>query len=144
MAILEDGFATLISFAENATVKLEEKEVQPPSIEGGGENNVTTMRNTAWRTKAPKKLKTLGESSCTVAYDPAVYPEIVAMININQAITLTFPDGSTLVFWGWIDGFSPNTITEGEQPTAELTIVCSNRDGDNNNVEIAPAYAAAP
>lgn len=140
MSRLDDGFATLISFDEDSSVSMYEKEVTPPGVSGGGENDTTTMRNTTWRTKKPKELITLVESSLTVSYDPAVYDEIIAMVNVNQEITITFPDSSTLVFWGWIDEFTPNSIVEGEQPTAELTIIPSNQNG--SNVETAPVYSA--
>jgi len=137
---LDDGHPTTIAFAENGAVKLWEKTVTPPGIDGGGENDTTTMRNSAWRTKAPKKLKTLTESSLTCAYDPAVYDQIMLMINVNQEITVTFEDGDTLVFWGWINSFQPNETVEGEQPEAEVQIIPSNQD--DNGDEIAPVRSA--
>lgn len=138
MARIDDGFATLIEFADDSDVQMWEKEVTPPGVDGGGENDTTTMRNTAWRTKWPKELITLSESSFTAAYDPAVYEEIIAMVNSNQQITLTFPDDSTLVFWGWLNTFVPNANVEGEQPTAEITIIPSNQNA--SKVETAPVY----
>ena len=141
MARMDDGFQTLIGFADNATVKLYEKGVQPPGIEGGGANETTTMRNTTWRTKSPKKLISLTDSELTVAYDAAVFPEIIAMINENQLVTVTFEDGATLAFWGWIDSFEPDEITEGEQPEASVTIIPSNQN--DSGVETAPVYTAA-
>lgn len=140
MARMDDGFATLIEFAENSAVKMYEKEVTPPGVIGGGENDTSTMQNTTWRTKSPKSLKTLGESSLVVAYDPAVFDDIVEMVNVNQLITITFPDDSTLAFWGWIDEFTPNACVEGEQPTADVKIIPSNQNG--SLVETAPSYTA--
>ena len=144
MAIINDGFSTTITFGAtqsgvSITTVLKEKTVTPPSVEGGGENDTTTMRNTAWRTRQPKSLLTLGEASFTAAYDAAVYDEIVDLTNVNQEITVTFPAGDTLVFWGWIDGFVPNEISEGEQPTAECRIICSNQN--DSGVETAPVYS---
>jgi hypothetical protein len=141
MSRIDDGFATLIEFAEDSDVQMWEKEVTPPGVSGGGENDTSTMRNSTWRTRSPKGLITLSESSLVVAYDPAVYDEIIAMVNVNQEITITFADDSTLVFWGWIDEFTPGAAVEGEQPTAELTIIPSNQDADGD--EIAPVYSAA-
>lgn len=140
MARIDDGFATLISFAEDSDVQMWEKEVTPPGIDGGGENDTSTMRNTTWRTRAPKSLKTLTEGSAVVAYDPAVYDEIVAMLNVNQEITITFPDSSTLVFWGWLNEFTPGANVEGEQPTADITIIASNQNAAGT--ETAPVYSA--
>lgn len=137
-----DGFSTTIGFASHPNIQFEEKEVQPPGVSGGGEIDTTTHRNTTWRTKMPKKLKTLTEASAVVAYDPAVYPNIVAMTNTNQLITITFPDNATLAFWGWLDEFTPGSNVEGEQPTAECTIICSNLN--DALVETSPAYTASP
>ena len=150
MGIQTDGFQTTIAFnsslLSSATVvltdEMEEKEVTPPGIAGGGANDASTMRNTLWRTMSPKSLRTLTPCTLTVAYDPELYQEMEAMINDNQQITITFPDDSTLVFWGWIDEFTPNASVEGEQPTATITIIPSNQDGDNSNAEIAPDYSA--
>jgi len=140
MSRLDDGFSTLITFSL-ATPAFYEKSVTPPSIEAGGENDTTTMRNTTWRTKAPKLLKTLGECSGTAAYDPVVYNDIVTMIGQNQLITITFSDGASLAFWGWLDAFTPGESVEGEQPTADFTIICSNQN--DSGVETAPVYTAA-
>jgi hypothetical protein len=140
MARIDDGFATLIEFAEDSDVQMWEKEVTPPGVSGGGENDTSTMRNTTWRTKSPKGLKSLSESSLVVAYDPAVYDEIIAMVNVNQQITITFADDSTLVFWGWIDEFTPGAAMEGEQPTAEVTIIPSNQNA--SGTETAPVYSS--
>jgi len=145
MSIQTDGFSTTIAFAESSSgillsTYLEEKTVTPPGMDAGGENDTTSMRNTTYRTKYPKSLITLMESSFEASYDPAVYDEIIATIGTNQEITVTFPDDSTLVYWGWIDKFVPGASAEGDQPSASVTIVPSNMDADN--AEIAPVYAA--
>lgn len=139
MARIDDGHGTTISFANYPSVAFYEKTVTPPGVDGGGENDTTTMRNTAWRTKAPKQLKSLSECSFTAAYDPAVYTSIVSMVNENQQITVTFADGQTLTFWGWLNEFTPQDVTEGEQPVADVTIIPSNQNAAG--VETAPALA---
>lgn len=137
---LDDGHSTRISFADNPTVKFYEKTVTPPGMDAGGANDTTTMRNTSLRTKAPKKLKTMTDMTSTVAYDTDVFDptEVWDMIGENQEITITFPEGETLKFWGWLDKFQPSEVREGEQPTATVTIVCSNQDDDG--VETEPVY----
>lgn len=142
MGRIDDGFSTQIDFADNPSVSFWEKEVTPPGIEGGGANETTTMRNSTWRTKSPKKLVSLTDCSFTAAYDPVVYEDIIDMINANQLITITFPDDSTLEFWGWLDSFTPNANVEGEQPTAACTIVPSNQTDSATPTEIAPDYTA--
>ena len=141
MARLDDGHQTLIEFSSNPNIKFYEKEVTPPSMEGGGENDTTTMRNNTVRTKSPKKLKGLGEASLVVAYDTAVLEEVWTLLNTNDQIKITFPDGSTYEFWGWLDNFEPGALVEGEQPTADVTIILSNQDSSGDESE--PVYTAA-
>jgi len=149
MTIMGDGYQTTIDFSSSEMTSdafilllMEEKEVTVPGISGGGANDASTMRNATWRTMSPKSLRTLTPMTVTIAWDSALYDEIVNMINDNQLITITFPDGSTLAFWGWIDDFAPGAQSEGSQPTATITIIPSNQDGDNNDAEIAPVYTA--
>jgi hypothetical protein len=139
-AVIKDGFSTTISFSEDTTISVEEKGVTPPGIAGGGEIDATTMANTAYRTKFPKQLKTLTDAGANVAYHPETLPEFLAMIGVNQEITITFSDASTYVFWGWVDEFTPGEITEGTQPSATIKIVCSNLDA--SEAEISPVYSA--
>lgn len=145
MARLNDGHQTLISFANGASgtgggIDFWEKNVTPPGMDAGGANDTTTMRNTLYRTKAPKQLITMTDMTLTVAYDPALYDSILAMIRENQLITITWPDGSTLAFYGWLDKFAPGQVAEGAQPEATITIVPSNQD--DNGTEVAPDYTA--
>lgn len=138
---LDDGYQTLVSFAQDPTVLFYEKTVTPPGVSGGGETDTSLMQNTTWRTRNPKALITMTPASMTVAYDPATYPEIIALVNVNNLITVTFPDGDTLAFWGWLDEFVPGEHQEGEQPTAEITIIPSNQN--SSGAETAPVHTAA-
>lgn len=134
---LDDGFPTTISIAAG-TLTVVEKSITPPGVQGGGEINTTSMRNTAWRTKAPKSLKEASPIKLTVKYGTGVYNQIYDQINVNQALTITFPDNHTLVVWGWVDSFVPNEHTEGEEPTAEMEIIISNVNA--SGVETPPVY----
>ncbi len=136
---MDDGFSTIITLANLPSVKLYEKDVTPPPITGGGPIETTTMRNTGWRTMAPKNLKSLGPVNATVAYATEAIEDIMDQLQVNQPITVTFPDGSTIEFWGWVEEFTPSTHTEGEQPTAALVIQPSLRN--ESGVETAPVYA---
>lgn len=140
MARMDDGFSTTITLANGTT--LFEKSVTPPGLDGGGAIDTTTMRNTLYRTNSPKSLITLSESSVTVAYDPAAYSTLITALNTNQLITITFPDTSTIAFWGFLNSFTPGENTEGEQPTAELTIIPSNHDNASPPAEVAPVITA--
>lgn len=137
-ARLDDGFSTTITLANLPSVKLYEKEVTAPGMSGGGPIDTTTMRNSAWRTQAPKHLKTLTAIQCTVAYAAQVYDDLISQINVNQQITVTFPDGGDLIFYGWLDEFTPNALVEGEQPTANVTIQPSLRN--TSGTETAPDF----
>jgi hypothetical protein len=137
---LKDGFSTLITIERFPTISFWEKSVTPPGWDGGDEIDISTMHNDALRTFAPRSLKTMTECSATVAYDPAVYSQIVQAININDEITVTFSDGSTLAFWGFLKSFEPSENTEGEQPEAEITIFPTNVD--NSGAEQTPVLTS--
>lgn len=143
MAYINDGFPTTISFALAPTVKFKEKTITPPGMDGGGPNDTTTMRNTTWRTRQAKKLVTLSEISLEASYDPVCYTTVLTtLLNKNGLITITFPDLSTLAFYGYVDKFMPGNIVEGSQPTASVSIVPTNQDNSSN--EVAPVYTAGP
>ncbi len=133
----EDGYQTLIAFAANPSVKIWEKSVKPPGMDGGDAIETTTMHNTTWRTMAPRSLKTLTESTFKGAYDPDVYNDILALVNISGGITVTYPDGSTLDFWGYLRTFEADEMVEGTHPEATCAITPTNWD-PANRVEAAP------
>jgi hypothetical protein len=99
---LDDGHSTKVTFATDPDISLWEKAVQPPGVDGGDEIQTTTMFNEVWRTTSPRQLKTLTPSTFKAAYDPAVYDQIVALVNVRTTITDTFPDGSTLASYGFL------------------------------------------
>jgi hypothetical protein len=134
---LEDGYQILIAFSENPSIKLWEKTVKPPGIEGGDPVDTTTMHNVKLRTAAPRRLKTLTAAQLTAAYDPAVYEEIMDMINVNQWITIHYPDGSTYDFVGYLQTFEKTALSEGTMPEASATIVPTN---ELEGIETDPVY----
>jgi len=138
--IVMDGQSTTISLGATT---LQEVSISPPSVSSGGEIDVTTMQNSAWRTKAPKKLHELGEVSFSALYDPAQIGTYLSGVGSNQAITITFADASTLVFYGWVDSFAPSELSEGEAPTVDVTIIVSNQNGSGTvgGAETAPVYS---
>jgi len=146
MARIDDGFKTTIAFGDQPSgtgpeLTYWEKDLTPPGMDAGGMNDITTMRNTLYRTRAPKQLITMTDMTVTVSYDAVFYDDIVAMISTNQLITITFPDTSTVAFYGWLDKFVPGQIVEGTQPTATITIVPSNINPDTD-AEVGPDYTA--
>ena len=120
---IDDGTPCSLTFAADNNIALKFRTVKPPGISGGGANNTTTHSNTAWRVKAPKKLKEMTPASIVCKYKPDVYTEIVALINVNTLMTITFPDGTTLAFYGFMNSFEPTGLTEGEEPTATCELI---------------------
>jgi hypothetical protein len=137
---LNDGHATLITLENDPTIKLFEKEVTPPAINAGGPIETSTMRNVSVHTKAPKKLKGVGQTKASCAYATESIQRIYAQLGSNQRITVTYPDGSRYRYWGWLDSFTPGSNTMGAQPTAEVVFEASNVN--NQDQEAPPEYHA--
>ncbi len=132
---LADGYQSLITFANDPDISIWEKSITPPAVDGGDTIEQTTMHNSVWRTMKPRALATLADSTFTGAYDPDIYDEILAILNQEDTVTVTFPDGSTLAFFGYLRLFTPNELTEGEQPDAVVTITPTNIDPATQNEE---------
>lgn len=137
---LRDGFSTKIAFKRNLTISFWEKSVKPPGLDGGDAIETSTMHNITWRTMTPRSLVTMKEAKVTAAYDPNLYNNILALLNINDEITVKFPDGSTLAFWGFLKDFDPAELVEGTMPLADITIVPTNQD--NAGVEQPPVLTS--
>lgn len=146
MSIQRDGYQMKIVFTSSSLTSAEEalqfeiKELTPPGVSGGGAIDITTMSNTTWRTSYPKSLKSLMPLSMVIAYDTELYDGMIAMCNDNQLIKLIFPDDSELEFWGFVDEFIPNAQIEGDQPTANVTIIPTLWNADLDE-ETSPDYS---
>lgn len=138
---LKDGFSTKVTFATDTNLEIWEKTVKPPGIDGGDAIDQTTMHNTTWRTMAARQLKTLTEASSKFAYDPSCYTAFIALINVETTITKTFPDGSTLAFYGFLKMVEFDDLAEGTQPEGTMTIVPTNFD-PTNKVEAGPTITS--
>lgn len=136
--ILTEGFSTIVTFSLGA-VAFAEKTVQPPGLDGGGPNDTTTMRNTAFRTMQPKKLITATPVKGKCAYATSAYTTLLAQINKNQLITVTFSDLTKVAIWGYLDKFEPQEVKEGSQPEADFTVQPTNQDNSGN--EVGPAWS---
>lgn len=138
---LSDGFSTKLAIAALPTVSFWEKEVQPPGIDGGEPIDTSTMHNLAWRTFVSRSLMTLTPFTLKAAYDPNVFAtsQIQSLINREGAMTISFPDGSTLSFFAFTQKMEPEANVEGTFPTVSITICPTNYD-PVAHVEAAPAY----
>ncbi|MDB4786218.1 hypothetical protein OAG36_00640 [bacterium] len=141
---LSDGYQSLIAFERDPDINLWEKSVTPPGYEGGDAIDDTTMHNTTYRTFASRELITLTESTFTCMYDPDAYTSIINfLLNQEGSITVHFPDGSTLDFYGYLKTFTPSELVEGETPEAEVTIVPTNREPGTSTEESAVLTSVA-
>jgi hypothetical protein len=126
--MLEDGYRTLVTFARDPDIEFWEKGVTPPGLDGGDPIDTTTMHNDYWRSATPRSLVTMTEFECRVAYDPVLYTRIQNLLNIEDTVTVRFPDGSTLAFYGFLRSFEPDELVEGEHPEATIMVVPTNAD----------------
>lgn len=137
--MLDDGYQSLVAFESDPDVSLWEKTVQPVGFDGGDKIDVTTMHNETVRTYATRSLIDITDGAMTVAYDPACLDQILALLNVEQAISVHLPDGSAWVFFGAMTAFEPQSNEEGSQPEANVTLVATNVD-PADGTEAVPNY----
>lgn len=128
---LKEGYQILVAFALAPTIALWEKTVKPSGIDGGDKIDQTTQHNDTYLTAAPRYLVDITDTNMKVAYDPAAWDTILSIINVQQSITVHFPDGSTLSFFGYLKSFEPDDLQIGSQPEATCVIVVTNVDPIN-------------
>lgn len=138
-SFLEDGFQITIAFSADTTIALYEKVVTPPGVDGGEPIPLANQLSTTYRTFTSRALKTLTPMQFTCAYATKAYPRLVTLINVEGTITIHWPDGATLSFYGFLQAFQPAPVSEGVNPEASCIIVPTNRD-PISKVEVAPSY----
>lgn len=140
-AMLENGYQALVAFNAAPNVQLWEKEVTPPGIDGGEPIDTMTQHDVTWSTQRPRALKKHTNGSFTAGYDPYILHDPGSIINLEQAITWHYPDGSSETYWGYVKSFVPTGMTDGTMPTATVEIVITNWD-PYNCVVAGPVYTA--
>lgn len=128
---LTNGCITTVAFSAVAGYPLFEISVTPPGIDNGDEIDTTTMWNDSCRTKYPRCWDEWTPASMRVAYDPEFYGVYTSLIGVNQSVTVTFPNGDTLDFFGYMKSFIPSELEDGKFPEAEVEIVVTNWDPVN-------------
>lgn len=136
--MLEEGYQALITLTANTSIDLWEKQVTPPAASVSPKISTTTQRNSRYKTAAAPSLIEIGDSQFTCGYDPGVYTAIIALLGVPTTITVTFPDGSTLAFYGFLQAFTPGGLMESGMVEATVVICCTNWD-HVNHVEAGPA-----
>lgn len=140
---LRDGHASTIAFAAAPAVSFWEKSTKPPGVDGGDPIDTLTHFNTVWRPKRPRSLKSLSDVTVTAAYDPAVMTQIIGLVNVENAITIEWHDGSTVAFWGYLRTVEFSELTEGAQPELTATITPTNVDPSDGS-EAGPVITSVP
>lgn len=130
--MLKEGFKTLITFARNPAIALQEVSVKPVGYDGGSKINLTSMHNTTVKTYATRTLVDVMDGSFKCLFDPAVLDTILeTQLNYDDTITETFSDGSTRAYFGALTKFEVDEMTiDGDAPMATATIVALNLDSD--------------
>lgn len=138
---LPNGYRAFIAFENAPSLAVFEKAVTPPGMDGGEPIDITTMHNVRSRTKAPRHLIEPTDTSMRVGYNTIVWDDTHAqditeetiedLINDNQSITVSFPDGATYDFFGWLKSWTPSEMEDGIFPEADMVIVQSNWDHIN-------------
>lgn len=139
---LDNSHHTVFTFAADPDVSLWQKVTKPPGLDGGDPIDTTTHENDTVRTKAPRALQEMTDATMECAYDPAVLDQLLALLNVPGSITVLFPNNSAWNFFGYLRSFDVNdNPDDGEQPTANCVIVCTNQD-PVTGAETLPDYDA--
>ena len=83
----------------------------------------------------PKTLKDVETIAFEAHFDPAKY--VTAPVNSNELITITFPAGDSIAFYGYLQTFEVGDATEGELISCTGTIMVTNT---NAGTETGPDY----
>lgn len=124
--ILKDGHKTTITIQgiSYGALRFEIKRIKPPGMDGRGPIDTTTMDNDAVATFEAKKLYRITDCTLVVAYADNTIGQVGgSFINKNGAFVVAFPTGVTQSYRGYVNSFEPNEHVEGEQPTANMTLV---------------------
>ncbi len=137
--ILPNGFKTTVAIG-GVSALFEVVDVTPASLMADDAVEQTNMLNNNWRTFLGGALLTMGDISLTVHYSVAAFDQIKNILRLNRAVTVTFPDGSSLLTYCIIQGFEPSALTINEKPTATLTLKPSNLTTSNPPAEFGYLY----
>lgn len=129
---IDDGFRTTIEFSEFPTLEFYEISITLPGVDGGTPIETTNMRSDELRTFWLRQLKTLTPVTIVAGYTADIYDPAAtyAMVNVNQEVTITGPNGFEISFWGGVVSVQPGPMEEGQRPTISITVQPTNTDND--------------
>lgn len=135
---MKDGYRCLIAFAADSDALFWEIAVGGWGLDGGEPIEGGHMHHTTWRIMRARQLKALMPFSGRAAYRAGSYTSILALINVEGAITQHFSSGGSLSFFGFLRVFDgTGEMAEGARPEANFTIQPTNWD-PANGVEASP------
>lgn len=136
---MDDGFSTVLSFANLPDIKMYERELVLPALKGGGGKDTTNMRQLAHRSQTEDILRSVSSFTVTAAFATDAFADAKLQLGINQLISLIFPDGLQMQFYGWMEEFTPQKFVEGELALVAITVHASLRN--LQGVETPPTYS---
>lgn len=140
---LDDPFPTTMAFSSKPTIGLWEKSIKPPGFDGRESIDIATMFNQRYVTKAPRVLIDMTNATGKYQYDPDKLPDIVAMINVRQTITVWFASGVAWCFYGYLQKATPTENSDStEPPMMDIEVVCTNYD-HSSGLESGPVRVVA-
>lgn len=133
---LKDGFKSFYTFAAAPKLSVFETEVTPIGGDMGEKINTTTMWNNTVVTYAAGQLIDFTDGAFVGAYDPKVVTQLIAQLGVEQAITITYSNGDTECFYGYLKSYAKNSMVRNGMPTMNLTVVATNVDPVNDTEEV--------
>lgn len=112
------GTGTTISFASGFLAEI--LDVRPPAA-SRGKVDTTHMLSTPTREFLPTVLHEWGEAEIDMGFDPGAEPPLTGNA---QAVTITYPDGETWSFNGWLSRYE-STVPLEDKMTATCAIQVS-------------------
>lgn len=139
--MLGTGRRTLVTFALDPNIELEEVSVTPSGFDGGDPRDITSNFTVRYMQKAPNDIVEITDLQMKVKFDPQYLSNILAAINRRDSVSTTWPTGDTEAAWGYLRSFQPSEHTRGSDVTADCVIVITNTDPSNCQ-EAGPVFAA--
>lgn len=144
---LHEGYRAIIVFARLPTASFWVRTVKPPGVTKGEPIDITTQHNVEHTTKAEAALKEWTNAQVVASFDPNLYNNIKnsllgsRLASANGSVTIHFPDGSTLDFFGWGNNFDFSAFERLNKPEVTFDVVVSNFD-PANDVEAGPVLTS--
>lgn len=119
-----------------------ERSVQPVGFEGSDKVNKTSSQSTpeasgvVIKEFTPGSFVEMSPGAASVLYEPDKMDTILAAINVEGSVVVTFKDGSTITTTGWLKSFTPtgqDTVDNTDYWVADATFEFNGK----------PAYAAS-